>query len=127
MHRLPSAAALDELWRLTLAELRLQTAIVTFDTWLAGSRVVVPACTPFFWVIAVRNEYACAWLAQRFYPVAARTVTAVAADAAVAAGSTPAAASRQITLCFIPQARTSPISQPYPPSPLPGHGCHLEP
>jgi hypothetical protein len=56
MHRLPSAAPLDELWRLTLAELRLQTAVVTFDTWLAGSRVVVPACTPFFWVIAVRSE-----------------------------------------------------------------------
>ncbi|MFO7682991.1 MAG: hypothetical protein R6X34_23390 [Chloroflexota bacterium] len=124
MHRLSSAAAPDELWRLTLAELRLQTAVVTFDTWLAGSRVVVPACTPFFWVIVVRNEYACAWLAQRFYPVAARTATAMAA---ARAGSTPAAAGRQIALCFIPQARTSQISQPYPSSPLPGDGCQLEP
>ncbi len=124
MYRLPSAAAFDELWRLTLAELRLQTAVVTFDTWLAGSRVVVPACTPGFWVIAVRNEYACAWLAHRFYPVAARTATAVAS---VASGSNQAAAGRQITLCFVPQTGTRPIRQPYPPSPLPGNGCHLKP
>ncbi len=92
------------LWQSTLAELRQQTAVVTFNTWLANSQVVVPACTPAFWVIAVRNEYACDWLSHRFYPVAARTAAAVAA--------------RPISLCFIPRYAALNTGPPYPPSPL---------
>ena len=104
------SSAPDELWRLTLAELRGQTAVVTFNTWLVGSRIVTPACTPAFWVIAVRNEYACDWLSHRFYPVAARAATAVAAW--------------PVTLCFIPRYLTLPTDLTYPPSPLqPGGGC----
>lgn len=104
------SSALDELWRLTLAELRGQTAVVTFNTWLANSQVVVPACTPTFWVIAVRNEYACDWLSHRFYPVAARAATAVAAQ--------------PVSLCFIPRYLTLPTDLTYPPLPLQiGNGC----
>ncbi|MBK8986258.1 MAG: hypothetical protein IPM39_09280 [Chloroflexi bacterium] len=100
----------DELWRLTLAELRGQTAVVTFNTWLASSRIVATGCTPSFWVVAVRNEYACDWLSHRFYPTAARTATAVAA--------------RPVTLCFIPRYLTLPTDLPYPPLPLQtGGGC----
>lgn len=104
------SSALDELWRLTLAELRGQTAVVTFNTWLVGSRIVTPACTPAFWVIAVRNEYACDWLSHRFYPVAARAATAVA--------------TWPVTLCFIPRYLTLPTDLSYPPLPLrTGNGC----
>lgn len=98
------APTLDNLWRLTLADLRGQTAVVTFNTWLAGSRIVAPACTATFWVIAVRNEYACDWLSHRFYPTAARTATAVAAC--------------PVTLCFIPRGLSLPARLSYPPSPL---------
>ncbi len=98
------------LWQSTLAELRQQTAVVTFNTWLANSQVVVPACTSTFWVIAVRNEYACDWLSHRFYPVAARAATAVAAW--------------PVTLCFIPRYLTLPTDLTYPPLPLQiGCGC----
>ncbi|MBK7180386.1 MAG: hypothetical protein IPH82_24900 [Chloroflexi bacterium] len=98
------------LWQSTLAELRGQTAVVTFNTWLANSQVVVPACTPTFWVIAVRNEYACDWLSHRFYPVAARAATAVAAQ--------------PVSLCFIPRYLTLPTDLTYPPLPLQiGNGC----
>jgi hypothetical protein len=96
----PLSPALDELWRLTLAELRGQTAVVTFNTWLASSRIVATGCTPSFWVVAVRNEYACDWLSYRFYPVVARLATAVAA--------------RPITLCFIPCHVTVLASSPCP-------------
>lgn len=98
------SSTLDELWRLTLAELRRQTAVVTFNTWLANSQVVVPACTPTFWVIVVRNEYACDWLSHRFYPVASRAATAVAAQ--------------PVSLCFIPRYLTLPTDLTYPPLPL---------
>ncbi len=101
---------LDTLWRLTLAELRGQTAVVTFNTWLADSLVVTPACTPTFWVVAVCNEYACDWLSHRFYPTAARTAMAVAA--------------RPVALCFIPRYLTLPTDLPYPPLSLrTGGGC----
>ncbi len=98
------SSALDELWRLTLAELRGQTAVVTFNTWLAGSQVVDAACTATFWVIAVRSEYACDWLRHRFYQTAARAATAVAA--------------RPISLCFIPRYAALTPGPGYPPSPL---------
>ena len=80
--------SLDWLWRETLAELRGQLLRQTFDAWLLGSRVVVGASAPRFWVVATRNEYASEWLTHRLYPVVWRTATAVAG--------------RPVTLCFIP-------------------------
>jgi chromosomal replication initiation ATPase DnaA len=78
----------DWLWRETLAELRGQLLRQTFDAWLLGSRVVVGASAPRFWVVATRNEYASEWLTHRLYPVVWRTATAVAG--------------RPVAPCFIP-------------------------
>lgn len=94
------------LWLQVLVALRPQLIAATFDAWLVGSQVVSRACTPCFWVIAARNEYACEWLTHRLYPVIWRTTAAVTG--------------RQITLCFIPQTSVRPLVGAYPPLPIAG-------
>lgn len=96
----------EELWPQVLVALRLQMTALTFDAWLLGSQVVRRACTSGFWVIAVRNEYACDWLTHRLYPVIWRTTVAVA--------------ERQITLCFIPQFHARLPVSAYPPMSITG-------
>jgi chromosomal replication initiation ATPase DnaA len=86
----PPCYAPGDLWRLTLAELRLQMTKATFNTWLVDSRLLATASTPSFWVIVVRNEYARDWLTFRLCPVVERTVVGLVGD--------------EVTICFIPRA-----------------------
>jgi chromosomal replication initiation ATPase DnaA len=74
----PLPYAPDELWRVTLDELRLQMTKATFNQWLLGSAVVREASTPLFLAVAVRNRYAQEWLTSRLHHVIARTLGAVA-------------------------------------------------
>jgi hypothetical protein len=68
----------EELWHLTLGELRLQMTKATFDQWLLGSVVVREASTPLSLTVAVRNRYAQEWLANRLHNVIVRALAAVA-------------------------------------------------
>jgi hypothetical protein len=68
----------DELWRVTLEELRLQMTKATFNQWLLGSAVVPGASTPLSLTVAVRNRYAQEWLTHRLHPLITRTLAAVA-------------------------------------------------
>jgi hypothetical protein len=75
---LPLPHAPDELWQVTLEELRLQMTKATFNQWLLGSTVVPEASTPLSLTVAVRNRYAQEWLAHRLNPLIARTLATVA-------------------------------------------------
>ena len=68
----------EELWQLTLDELRLQMTRATFDQWLLGSVVVREASTPLSLTVAVRNRYAQEWLTNRLHNVIVRALAAVA-------------------------------------------------
>lgn len=68
----------EELWHLTLGELRLQMTKATFDQWLLGSVVVPEISTPLSLTVAVRNRYAQDWLANRLHNVVVRALAAVA-------------------------------------------------
>jgi chromosomal replication initiation ATPase DnaA len=84
----PPIAALDSqlappyspetLWSLALGELKPQMSRATFDAWLLGSRVIPVASGPTFLVVAVRNQYACEWLAYRLQPVIERALAGLA-------------------------------------------------
>jgi hypothetical protein len=65
-------ADVHRLWAGALAELQLQMARATFDTWLRGSRVIKAGdgCL----TIAVRHAHAVDWLQNRLLPVVERTV-----------------------------------------------------
>jgi hypothetical protein len=68
----------EELWQVTLEELRLQMTRATFDQWLLGSVVVLEASTTLFLTVALRNRYAQEWLTHRLHSVISRTLVAVA-------------------------------------------------
>ena len=68
----------EELWQLTLDELRLQMTRATFDQWLLGSVVLPEASTTLSLTVAVRNRYAQDWLANRLHNVIVRALAAVA-------------------------------------------------
>jgi hypothetical protein len=68
----------EELWQVTLEELRLQMTRASFNQWLLGSFAVPGASTPLSLTVAVRNRYAQEWLAHRLHPIIARTLAAVA-------------------------------------------------
>jgi hypothetical protein len=68
----------DQLWQVTLKELRLQMTRATFNQWLLGSAVVSEASTPFSLTVAVRNRYAQEWLTHRLREVVVRALAAVA-------------------------------------------------
>jgi hypothetical protein len=68
----------EELWQVTLEELRLQMTKATFNQWLLGSAVVLEASTPLSLTVAVRNRYAQEWLTHRLHHVIVRTLGAVA-------------------------------------------------
>ena len=68
----------EELWQVTLEELRLQMTRATFNQWLLGSTVVAEVSTPLFLTVAVRNRYAQEWLTHRLAPVISRTLAAAA-------------------------------------------------
>lgn len=68
----------EELWQLTLDELRLQMTKATFDQWLLGSIVVPEISTTFSVTVAVRNRYAQEWLTHRLHSVIVRSLVAVA-------------------------------------------------
>ena len=95
----------EVLWPVVLAELRQQLARATFNNWLLDSQVLSPACTPYFWVVVVGNEYACEWLAGRLAPMVARTLAHLAG--------------RDITVCFIPRRLMRPREEAgLPPRPV---------
>jgi len=71
----PFDSAQDKLWETALTELRLQMTRATFDTWLAGSRLV--SADDGTCIIAVCSEYARVWLENRLKSVVARTLAAV--------------------------------------------------
>jgi hypothetical protein len=75
---LPLPCVAEELWQVTLEELRLQMTRATFNQWLLGSFVVPEASTPLSLTVAVRNRYAQEWLAHRLHPLITRTLAAVA-------------------------------------------------
>lgn len=68
----------EELWQLTLDELRPQMTRATFDQWLLGSDVVREASTSLSLTVAVRNRYAQEWLTNRLHNVIVRALAAVA-------------------------------------------------
>lgn len=68
----------EELWQVTLEELRLQMTRATFNQWLLGSFAVPEASTPLSLTVAVRNRYAQEWLTHRLHPLVARTLAAIA-------------------------------------------------
>lgn len=68
----------EELWQVTLDELRLQMTKATFNQWLLGSTVVPEASTSLSLTVAVRNCYAQEWLTHRLHNVITRTLGAVA-------------------------------------------------
>lgn len=74
----PLPYAPDELWQVTLEELRLQMTKATFNQWLLGSAVVPGASTSLSLTVAVRNRYAQEWLTHRLHNVIVRTLGAVA-------------------------------------------------
>ncbi len=74
----PLPYAPEELWQVTLDELRLQMTRATFNQWLVGSTVVPEASTPLALTIAVRNRYAQEWLTQRLHLIILRTLRTVA-------------------------------------------------
>jgi len=74
----PLPYAPDELWQLTLKELRLQMTRATFNLWLLDSAVVPEASTPFSLTVAVRNRYAEEWLTHRLRDVIGCALAAVA-------------------------------------------------
>jgi hypothetical protein len=74
----PLPYAAEELWQVTLEELRLQMTKATFNQWLLGSTVIREASTALSLTVAVRNQYAQEWLTHRLRNVIVRTLAAVA-------------------------------------------------
>jgi hypothetical protein len=68
----------EQLWELTLQELRLQMTGASFNQWLLGSAVVLEASSPLSLSVAVRNLYAQEWLNHRLHSLIVRTITSVA-------------------------------------------------
>ncbi len=68
----------DELWRIALAELRLQMTKATYNAWLADSHLLTPLSHLTCLVVGVRNQYAQEWLTCRLLPVITRTLAGIA-------------------------------------------------
>lgn len=68
----------DELWRVALAELRLQMTKATYNAWLADSYVLAPLSQLTCLVVMVRNQYAQEWLTCRLLSVITRTLAGIA-------------------------------------------------
>lgn len=71
-----------EVWKKTLADLKLQMTRPTFDTWLRSSFVIScepvegtdPSAGPLAWSIGVYNQYAVDWLSNRLAKVVIRSL-----------------------------------------------------
>jgi hypothetical protein len=74
----PLPYAPEELWELTLQELRLQMTRASFNQWLHGSRVIREASTPLSLTVAVRNPYVQEWLTHRLHSLIVSALTSAA-------------------------------------------------